>query len=144
MSDSRGGPGQGGPTSDADAGERLRDLDDDAFAAFVGALWRRAGWRVESADGRRFRAERSGEDRPATVLWPLSASEGRVTAGRVREVVTSREGPVDDVTAVSPVGFSVTALEVADAHGVDAVGPDSILRLVDALDADHLLADPPA
>ncbi|MFC3476467.1 hypothetical protein [Halobacterium litoreum] len=127
--------------SDADERARLGAFGDEAFEEFVAALWRRAGWRVASADGPPFDAARS-EGRRATVLVPMAPSAGEVSAARMRDVVAEREGDASDLTAVSPVGFSVEALDVADAHGVDAVGPDSLLRLVDALDADHLLADP--
>lgn len=120
---------------------RFDALADSDVHGFVAALWRRAGWSVDAAGGpeEMALATRESNGRPKrTVLYAFPPSEGRVSASALRSVV-ERPEPADSVTAVSLVGFTPGALDVADAHGVDVVGPDAVSRLVDAHDAEDLL-----
>ncbi len=129
-------------TSEASVLARLAALDDAEIGEFVDELWRRAGWTVEtaaSADApsvatreRRTRSER-------VLLYAFPANEGRVEADEIREVADEDER----VTAVSTVGFTKRAVDVADAHGVDIVGPDAVERLVTALNASDMLSPHP-
>lgn len=142
MTDSRTGNATRETTED-----RLAALDDE-FPQLVVALWRRAGWTVvESPVDDRETAEfvaHSDDGRRRTRLCPFSPAEGVVTAAKVRGLVGDPGAAGDEVTAVSAMEFTAGALDVADAHGVDAVGPVAVGRLVDALDATDLLDDPPA
>lgn len=119
---------------------RLDDVADGAEFAFVVSLWRRAGWTVRSADDDAiaFATRTSNGTRRRTVLHVFRSTEGMVSGTAMRSVVASLQ-PADRVTAVSLVGFAPAALDVADAHGVDVVGPDSVRRLLDAHDATDLV-----
>lgn len=121
--------------------DRIAAVDDDSVLEFVVELWRRAGWTVDPAAERAyvaFAARTSNGKRTRTVLRVFPSSDGHVSGGAMRGLVASLQ-PADRVTAVSLVGFTPAALDVADAHGVDVVGPDSVRRLVDAHDAEDLL-----
>lgn len=148
--DSRGGDS----TGTAEPSDRLDALEGDAFPAFVAALWRRAGWTVEPPDESEVgvgdgaetargtevavATRESNGRRKRTLLYAFPRSGGRVSPSALRGVVERAESAAD-VTAVSPVGFAPGALDVADAHGVDVVGPDAVWRLADAHDAEDLL-----
>lgn len=116
-------------------------VDDDSVVEFVAELWRRAGWTVEPAADRddvAFATRTSNGRTRRTVLRAFPSSEGRVTGAAMRGVVDSLQ-PANRVTAVSLVGFEPDALDVADAYGVDVVGPDSVHRLLVASDAEDLV-----
>jgi len=120
---------------------RLAAVDGDAVFEFVTELWRRAGWTVQSADARddvAYAARTSNGERRRTVLRVFPSSEGLVSGASMRGVVAGFQ-PADRVTAVSLVGFAPDALDVADAHGVDVVGPESVERLLEASGATDLL-----
>lgn len=120
---------------------RLAAVDDDAVFEFVTGLWRRAGWTVQSAGARddvAYALRTSNGERCRTVLRVFPSSEGQVSGASMRGVVADFQ-PADRVTAVSLVGFTPHALDVADAHGVDVVGPESVERLLEASGAADLL-----
>jgi hypothetical protein len=120
---------------------RLAAVDDDAVLEFVTGLWRRAGWTVQAASERddvAFATRTSNGQRRRTLLWVFPSSEGMVSGSAMRDALASID-PAHRVTAVSLVGFTPDGLGVADAHGVDAVGPESVRRLLAASDAEELL-----
>lgn len=130
--------------------DRLAALD-GAFPQFVAALWRRAGWTVEPENEGGVVAQdegvvaftaRTDDGRRSTRLHPVPPAEGTVTAGTMRDLVGDSVAVDAGLTAVSANEFTTGALDVADAHGVDAVGPVAVARLVDALDAADLFDDP--
>lgn len=126
-------------TADTPPG-RFAAVDDGSVFEFVAELWRRAGWTVEPAADRddvAFARRTSNGQRTRTVLRVFPPSDGAVSGQTMRGVVASLQ-PADRVTAVSLVGFAPAALDVADAHGVDVVGPDSVRRLLEASDAEDL------
>lgn len=124
--------------------DRLATLD-GAFPGVVVELWRRAGWTVDDARGSEPGFVAHADDgRRRTRLCPLPPSDGTVTRAALHDLVDEAGANTSEVTAVSAREFTKGALDVADAHGVDAVGPVAIARLVDALDATDLLDDPPA
>jgi hypothetical protein len=123
---------------------RLATVDDHAAFEFVTELWRRVGWTVQSAGAREdvaYAVRTSNGERRRTVLRVFPSSEGLVSGDSMRGVVASIQ-PADRVTAVSLVGFTPDALDVADAHGVDVVGPESVDRLLEASGAADLLEAP--
>lgn len=124
-----------------DTTDRIRDLDPLDVPAFVAALWERAGWTVvDQADwDDTFLATDPDRD-TSIVLRALTHADGHVSGEAIRDAARTRDHHgTDRVTVVSPLGFTTEALSIAEAHGVDAVGPDAVARLVGALDATDLL-----
>lgn len=131
-------------STNSDTVNQLERLDPVAFPPLVLELWRRAGWSIgEQGDwDDTYLAE--DEDRgKEIVLRTLTHTDGRVSVAAMRNAKVARERHgTDGVTIVSPIGFTKESLSAADAYGVDAVGPDTIIRLISALDAADLLSEP--
>jgi len=129
--------------------DRVRALDDATFAGFVADLWRRAGWTVERKEATAgvavaSRGRDADDDRPVerVVLYAYTPDATLVDADDLREAVDARRRfDADGVTAVTPCGFTTDALDVADAYGVDVLGPDALTRAITAFGAVDLLPD---
>lgn len=128
----------------SDPVDRLEGLDPVAFPPLVLELWRRAGWSIDEQgdwdDTFLVVDEARGKQ---NVLRTLTHTDGLVSVPAIRnakEAIIRHE--TDGVTVVSPIGFTKESLSAADAYGVDAVGPDTIGRLIASLDATELLAEP--
>ena len=128
----------------SDPVDRLEGLDPVAFPPLVLELWRRAGWSIEEQGDWDDTFLVVDEDRGnRNVLRTLTHTDGRVSVPAIRNAKEAKERHgTDGVTVVSPVGFTKAALSAADSYSVDAVGPDTIGRLIGALDATDLLAEP--
>ncbi|WP_336035054.1 restriction endonuclease [Halobacterium yunchengense] len=123
--------------------DALADLDEAAAVDLVADLWRRAGWTVETdapAPASVVATRSSRSDRDRRLVRVLAPGDGRAAAPELRGVVAAADEDADRVTVVSTTGFTRDALSVADAYGVDAVGPDAVVRLAEALDATEDLA----
>lgn len=119
--------------------DRIRSLDDDEFPRFLAELWRAAEWNVDRVDDVLLASRETDAGTERIVLVALTPT-GFVTEAGVHDAVERRDvHDADGVTAVAPTGFTTAALDVADAYGVDAVGPESAARLVVALGAEDLL-----
>lgn len=122
---------------------RIRALADEEFPRFVAAVWRQAGWRVDEPPGDDGTAvvSRPGTDgRERIVLRAVTTAEA-VTPDAVHDAASLAEDrDVDGVATVTPTSYTTDALDVADAHGVDAIGPDAVARIVVALDAGDVFA----
>ena len=127
----------------SDPVDRLAGLDPVAFPPLVLELWQRAGWSIDDQGEWDDTFLMVDEDRgKRNVLRTLTHTEGRVAVPAIRNAKEARERHgTDGVTVVSPIGFTKEALSVADAYGVDVVGPDTIGRLIGALDATDLIAE---
>lgn len=122
---------------------RIRALADEEFPRFVTAVWRQAGWRVDEPPGDDGTAvvSRSGTDGCERILLRTVTGDGAVTPDAVHDAATlAADSDVDGVATVTPTSYTTAALETADAHGVDAIGPDAVARMVVALDAGDVFA----
>lgn len=117
------------------------ELDDVAFAELVADTWRRHGWEIVGTE-------------PATVSGGLtdSVADGcamivrsterryvlvvpgpeKLSAGALLKVRSAAPSP-SDVVVVSAAGFDTGALSVADAYGMNLIGPG----VLDSLDDDE-------
>ncbi|MFC7098951.1 restriction endonuclease [Halobaculum marinum] len=132
-----GDPG-GGRFDDA---QSVRSLSADQLREVVASTWRASGWRVEAADADEdlFVATR-GEDgetpRERRLLQVLCGGREPSAPTVRRAVEFMRRHDADGAVVVSTVGFGSGAVAVADAYGVDLVGPAALARAVDTTDED--------
>lgn len=120
--------------------DRIRSLDDDEFPRFLAELWRAAEWNVDRVGDDVLLASREADAGTERIVLVALTPPGFVTEAGVHDAVERRDAhDADGVTAVAPTGFTTAALDVADAYGVDTVGPESAGRLVVALGAEDLL-----
>lgn len=125
--------------------ERFHDLDADAFAELVAETWQAYGWEV---------VEPGPEDLPAgtgdvtgpmesavallvrsadpRVIVAASAEEGEITAPTLLGVYAQAAEP-EHLLVVSAVGFDTGALSIADAYGIDTVGPEALTPLSESV-----------
>lgn len=129
-------------TMSPDPREPFRDLDADEFAELVAATWREQGWDIRSraaeetpsalpgsVAGELTMVERSAEER---LVLTLPAEEGEMTAPELLELVSALSSP-RKLTVVAAAGFTTGSLSVADAYGVDVVGPEALSRLTESI-----------
>lgn len=128
-----------------DARERFADLDGDAFARLVVRTWREYGRDTIEAttaglpdgadavstavDGGTVFLDRTGE-RSVVLTVPGGA---KLSATTTLGIVSAAESP-ERLTLVAAAGFEPGALSVADAYGIELVGPEALARLRDSLD----------
>lgn len=119
-------------------------LDPVKFPPLVLELWRRSGWAIdEQADWDDTYLATDEARNTQIVLRTLTHADDLVSGTAIRDANQTKERyGTDGVTVVSPIGFTETALAVADAHGVDVVGPDAVVRIMDALGASNLVFSP--
>ena len=118
---------------------RIRELEDEEFTEFVAAVWRQAGWQVHDASDDTVVVSRDGIDGHERVALRTVTPGGAVTTETMHDAVSRTEAlETDEVATVTPTEYTPDALEVADAYGVDAIGPDAVARIVVALDADDV------
>lgn len=120
----------------------VEEIEPTYFAEFVAALWRQQGWTVlpTSLDDGLYTAVReTAADVQRRLLFAVyRAPGGTVNAADVLD--RARIDVVSDgITLVTNAGFSSSAVETAAAYGLDLVGADDLVRLVDALGAQSLL-----
>jgi len=119
-------------------------LDPVKFPPLVLELWRRLGWEVDERtdwDDTYLATHRSRSE--TTVLRTLTHADDLVSGSAIRDAKQAKDRyDTDGVTVVSPIGFTESALAVADAHGVDVVGPDAVVRIMESLDAKNLVFSP--
>jgi hypothetical protein len=127
-----------------DARGRFADLDGEAFARLVVRTWREYGRDAVDATTA---ALPEGTDDLSTavdegvVFLDRSAERSVVltvpggdplSATTALRIVSAAESP-DELTVVAAAGFEPGALSVADAYGMDPVGPEALARLRDSL-----------
>lgn len=133
----------------ADVRERFADLDADAFARLIARTWREYDWAV---------VEPSAGDLPEAVDDPTAPIEGgtvllarsterrlvltvpggeRLSATALLGVLSAVDAP-EQLMVVAAGGFDTGALSVADAYGVDLVGPAALARLRDSVGEDRI------
>ena len=118
-----------------DARERFADLDGDAFARLVVRTWREYGRDAIEAttaglpDGGTVFLDRTGE-RSVVLTVPGGA---KLSATTTLGIVSAAESP-ERLTLVAAAGFEPGALSVADAYGIELVGPEALARLRDSLE----------
>jgi hypothetical protein len=127
----------------ADPRERFDDLDREEFADLIASTWRHQGWtiRTRSAEGAlpALPGPVSGELRlvgrssQERLVLTLPAEDGEMTARELLELVSAISGP-EKLTVVAAAGFTTGSLSVADAYGVDIVGPEALSRLTESLE----------
>lgn len=134
-----------------DARERFADLDCEAFARLVVRTWQEYGRDVAEAptaalpegtddlsaavEGGTVFLDRSAEQSVVVTV----ADEEALTATTALGIVSAAESP-GELTVVAAAGFEPGALSVADAYGIDLVGPEALARLRDSLSG----SEPPA
>lgn len=125
--------------------ERFRELDPDAFAELVAQTWREYGWEVvkpELEDLPSGTGDVTGPMESAVALLVRSADprvivaapgeEGEITAPTLLRVYSQAAEP-EDLLVVSAVGFDTGALSIADAYGIDTVGPEALTPLAESV-----------
>ena len=132
----------GEPPEDAGGGRlegvgSVRALGTDRLCDLVAATWRASGWHVESTarDGTEgvFLATRDDCDGPdeRRLILVLDV-DSRPSAPAVRRAVElKRRHDADRTVVVSGVEFGSGAVAVADAYGVDLVGPTELERALE-------------
>lgn len=130
-------------STNSDTVTRLKQLDPVAFPPLVLELWRRAGWSIgDQGDWDDTYLATDPDRGKQIVLRTLTHTDGPVSVAAMRSAKEARNRhETDGVTVVSPIGFTADALSAADVYGVDAVGPDAVVRLMSALDAADLLTE---
>lgn len=125
--------------------ERFRELDPDAFAELVAQTWREYGWEVvkpeledlpsgtgdvtEPMESAVMLLVRSADPR---VIVAAPGEEGEITAPTLLRVYSQAAEP-EDLLVVSAVGFDTGALSIADAYGIDTVGPEALTPLAESV-----------
>jgi hypothetical protein len=125
--------------------ERFRGLDAEAFAELVAQTWREYGWEVvrpapeelptgtgdvtEPLDSAVALLVRSAEPR---VIVAAPGEEGVITAPTLLRVYAEAAEP-QHLLVVSAVGFDTGALSIADAYGIDTVGPEALTPLAESV-----------
>lgn len=126
------------------ATERFRELDPDAFAELIAQTWREYGWEVVKPAPEELPSGTGNVVKPmesAVVLLVRSADprvivaapgeEGEITAPTLLRVYSEAAEP-EDLLVVSAVGFDTGALSIADAYGIDTVGPEALMPLAES------------
>lgn len=129
-----------------DPRELFGDLDSDEFADLIASTWRKQGWNIRTRaaeealpalpspiDGELTLVGRASEER---LVLTLPTDEGEMTAPELLELVSALSAP-GKLTVVAAAGFTTGSLSVADAYGVDVVGPEALARLTDAGSAEN-------
>jgi len=124
--------------------ERFSNLDPDAFAELVAQTWREYGWEVvrpAPEDLPSGTGDVAGTLESAVTLLVRSAhprvivaapgEEGEITAPTLLRIYSQAAEP-EDLLVVSAVGFDTGARSIADAYGIDTVGPEALMPLAES------------
>lgn len=126
------------------AAERFRDLDPEAFAELLEQTWQEYGWEVvrpKPEDLPSGTGDVTGPVKSAIALLVRSADPRIIVAapGEAGEItaptllrVYSEAAEAGDLLVVSAVGFDTGALSIADAYGIDTVGPERLTPLAES------------
>jgi hypothetical protein len=118
----------------------IQHIEASAFPGFVADLWRRLGWTVDDGTDWDDTFLATRPDGTALVLRALTHVDGHVSPAAIHELARARtRHGTDRATVVSPIGFTPSSTSVADAYGVDALGPDALARVVAVEDAPDLV-----
>lgn len=120
-------------------------LDPEAFAELVAQTWREYGWEVIRPGPEDLPAgtgDVTGPMESAVALLVRSADPriivaapgetGEITAPTLLGVYSEAAEP-EDLLVVSAVGFDTGALSIADAYGIDTVGPEALTPLAESV-----------
>lgn len=123
----------------------FHDLDPEAFAELVAQTWREYGWQVVRPVPEDLPSGVGDVTRPlesAVALLVRSADPrvivaapgeaGELTASTLLRIYAEASDP-KDLLIVSAVGFDAGALSVADAYGIDTIGPEALAPLTESL-----------
>lgn len=130
--------------------ERFGDLEAEAFAELVARTWREYGWEVvrpapeelpsgtgdvtDPLESAVALLVRSAEPR---VIVAAPAEEGEITAPTLLRMYAESAEP-KQLLVVSAVGFDTGALSIADAYGIDTVGPEALRPLAESVSSGAL------
>ncbi|MFC7137891.1 restriction endonuclease [Halobaculum litoreum] len=128
-------PNAGGDDRRIDDPEALGRLSAETVRELVASTWRSSGWRVDRLeDGSVLLATRGPERTrgPRRRFLRVLAPDRTPTTPTVRRTVElMRRHDADSAAVISVREFGSAAVAVADAHGVDIVGPAELARAVD-------------
>lgn len=122
---------------------QIRSIDESEFPRVVAEIWRGFGWTVErELDDETFVVSRETdlgrESRVLRVIPGVASVESYHIHDALNRAGTAN---TDGVTTVTRGEYTLGALDVADAYGVDTVGPESLARTVTALGVEDVLDD---
>lgn len=121
--------------------DRFQELEPEAFAELVARTWRAYGWEVVRPAPEELPAGTGDVTEPlesavallvrsATprVIVAAPAQSGEISAPTLLRIYAEAAEP-EDLLVVSAVGFDTGALSIADAYGIDTVGPEALRPL---------------
>lgn len=121
------------------------DLDSESFAELVAQTWRDYGWEVVRPDAHELPSGTGDVTEPLEeavallvraadprVIVAAPADAGEITAPTLLRVYAEAAEP-EDLLVVSAVGFDTGALSIADAYGIDTVGPEALRPLTESV-----------
>lgn len=141
------GTGKGGVNADTDLERALQRMDDYDFEHFVADLWERMGWKTEVSTQSADRGidvvatRRSPYEEKALIQAKRYGPNTTVGSPAIQQYASlkhQRHG-VDKVLVVTTSGFSGQAAELAHQLNVKLIDGESLVSLVEDLDAMDLV-----